>query len=80
MVDKHKDEEEKVERRTGISEKETGGKGKVENSGKGQEVEVANDVDVTKGACLKTSTSLIKVTGSRLYHAEHLELLKQLEK
>ena len=79
LVDKQKNEEDKVERRTSISEKETG-KGKVESNGKGREVEVENNVDVTKGACLKTSTSLIKVTGSRLCHAQHLKLLKHLEK
>ena len=90
LVDKQKNEEDKVERRTSISEKETG-KGKVESNGKGKvemandvgksrEVEVENNIDVTRGACLKTSTSLIKVTGSRLCHAQHLKLLKHLEK
>ena len=63
LVEKRKDEEDNMERRTDIGEKEIGKDKVANNVGKDRELEVADNVDVTKGACLKTSTSLIKVTG-----------------
>ena len=47
-MDEKKDKEDIVERTTGICKEKTG---------------KVSDVDFTRGACMKTSTSLIKVTG-----------------